>query len=77
MELGLKSFRSMSVNCDSTGALHGAGNWTCSSRTKHITSGFFFGGELAKTDKITTHHVSTRQLLADCANKHLTKNQFG
>ena len=39
-----------------------------SSRTKHITL-LFFLRELVKSGKITTHHVATKAMLADCATK--------
>ena len=41
MELGFKTFSSVPINSDSTGALSVAGNATFSSRTKHIALRFF------------------------------------
>lgn len=54
MELGFKAFRSVPVNCDSTGALHLGGNTTYSSMTKHIALRFFFLRELVKTGNIAS-----------------------
>ena len=42
MELGFKTFSSVPINSDSTGALCVAGNAMFSSRTKHIALRFFF-----------------------------------
>ena len=77
LELGFKYFSSVPINCDSTGALHVAGNSTYSSRTKHIALRFFFLCELVKGGKITIHHLPTQQMLADCVTKHLAKTQYG
>ena len=77
LELGFKSFSSVPINCDSTGALHVAGNSTYSSNTVHIALRFFFLLELVKSGKITIHHVPAQQMFADCATKHLAKTQFG
>ena len=77
LELGFTSFSSVPINCDSTGALHVAGNSTYSSRTKHIALSFFFLRELIKGRKLAIHHVPAQQMLADCAAKHLAKPQFG
>ncbi len=75
IELTFTSFDSVPINCDSTGALHLAGNSTYSSRTKHIALRYFFLRELVKSGKITIHHVATTAMLADCATKHLAKIQ--
>ena len=48
MELGFKTFSSVPINSDSTGALSVAGNAMFSSRTKHIALLFFFVRELMK-----------------------------
>ena len=77
LELGFKSFSSLPINCDSTGALHVAGNSTYSSSTKHIALRFFFLHEVVMSGKIAIHHVPTQQMLANCATKHLAKTQFG
>ena len=76
MELGFKTLSSVPINSDSTGALSVAGNAMFSSRTKHIALRFFFVRELIKRNKITLHHKPTRQMLADIATKHLTKQIF-
>ena len=76
MKLGFKTFSSFSINSDSTGALSVAGDAMFSSRTKHIALRFFFVRELIKRNKITLHHKSTQQMLADIATKHLSKQRF-
>ena len=76
VELGFKTFSSVPINSDSTGALSVAGNAMFSSRTKHITIRFFFVRELTKRNKITLHHKPTQQMLADTATKHLSKQRF-
>ena len=76
-ELGFKTFFSVSINSDSTGALSVAGNAMFSSRTKHIALRFFFVRELIKRNKITLqHNKPTQQMLADIATKHLSKQRF-
>ena len=76
MELGFKTFSSVPINSDSTGALSVAGNAVFSSRIKHIALQFFFVRELIKRNKITFHHKPTQQMLADIATKHLSKQRF-
>ena len=76
MELGFKTFSSVPINSDSTEALSVAGNAMFSSRTKHIALRFFFVLELIKRNKITLHHKSTQQMLADIATKHLSKQRL-
>ena len=73
--MGFKTFSSVPVNCDSTGALHLEGNATYSSRMKHIALRFFFLRELIKTAEITIHHVGTGNMLAEVATKYLGKVQ--
>ena len=73
MELGFKTFSSVPINSDSTGALSMAGNAMLSSRTKHIALRFFSVRELIKRNKITLHHKPTQQMLADITTKHLSK----
>ena len=75
MELGCKTFSSVPINSDSTGALSVAGNAMFSSRTKHIALRFFVR-ELIKRNKITLDHKPTQQMLADIATKHLSKQRF-
>ena len=70
LELGFKSFSSLPINCDSTDALHVAGNSTYSSKTKHIALRFEGG-------RITILHAPKQQMLTDCATKHLAQTQFG
>ena len=76
MELGFKTFSSVPINSDSTGALSVAGNAMFSSRTKHIALRFFFVRELIKRNKITLHHKPIQQMPADIATKHLSKQRF-
>ena len=76
MELGFKTFSSVPINSDSTGALSVEGNIMFSSRTKHIALRFFFVRELIKRNKIALHHKPTQQMLADIATKHLSKQRF-
>ena len=75
IELSFKIFDLVQIYCDSTGALHIAGNSTYSSRTKHIALSFFFLRELVQSGKFTIHHVAIQTMLVDCATKHLTKVQ--
>ena len=76
MELGFKTFSSVPINSDSTGALSVAGNAMFRSRTKHIALRLFFVRELIKRNKITLHHKPTQQMPADIATKHLSKQIF-
>ena len=76
MELGFKTFSSVPINSNSTGALSVAGNAMFSSRTKHIALRFFFVRELIKWNKTTFHHKPTQQMLADIATKHLSGQIF-
>ena len=76
MELGFRTFFSVPINSDSTGALSVAGNAMFSSRIKHIALRLFFVRELIKRNKITLHHKPTQQMLADTATKHLSKQRF-
>ena len=76
MEVGFKTFSSVPINSDSTGALSVAGNAMFSSRTKHIALRFFFVRELIKRNKITLHNKPTQQMLADIATKYLSKQRF-
>ena len=76
MELGFKTFFSVPINIDSTGALSVAGNAMFSSRTKHIALRSFFVREFIKRNKITLHHKPIQQMLADIATKHLSKQRF-
>ena len=77
MELGFKTFSSVPINSDSTGALSVAGNAMSSSRTKHTALRFFFARELIKRNKITLRHKPTQQMmLADIATEHLSKQRF-
>ena len=73
IEVGFKTFSSVPVNCDSTGALHLGDNATYSLKTKHIALRFFFLRELVKTVKITIHHLGTGKMLADVSTKYLGK----
>ena len=76
LELGFKTFFSVPINSDSTGALSVAGNAMFSSRTKHIALRFFFVRELIKRNNMILHHKSTQQMLADITTKHLSKQRF-
>ncbi|CAB1096983.1 unnamed protein product [Ectocarpus sp. CCAP 1310/34] len=75
-EIGFKTFRSVPINSDSTGALTVASNAMFSSRTKHIALRFFFLRELTKGHRITLHHQPSATMLADIATKHLPKQRF-
>ena len=75
-ELGLKDSSQVPIHSDSTGALSVAGNSMFSARTKHIALRYFFVRELVKKSKITLHYTPTKQMLADIATKHLSKNTF-
>lgn len=66
-----KQFASIAINCDSQGALHVMGNRTYSSRTKHIALRFFYLRELIRDGRITIHHVSSTNMLADICTKWL------
>ncbi|CAB1117586.1 unnamed protein product [Ectocarpus sp. CCAP 1310/34] len=74
-EIGFKTFRSVPINSDSTGALTVASNAMFSSRTKHIALRFFFPRELTKGHRITLHQPSAT-MLADIATKHRPKQRF-
>ena len=76
MKLGFKTFSSVPIDSDSTGALSVAGNTMFSSKTKHIAPRFFFVRELIQRNKITLHHEPTQQMLADIATKYLSKQRF-
>ena len=76
MELGFKTFSSVPINSDSTGALSVVRNAMFSSRTKHIVLRFFFVREPIKRNKITLHHKPTQQMLADIATKHPSEQRF-
>ena len=75
-ELGFKTFGSVPINSDSTGALTVAGNAMFSSRTKHIALRYFFVRELIKRNEIRLHHQPSEKQLADLATKHLPKHRF-
>ena len=55
-ELGFKTFSSLPINSDGTGALSVAGNALFSSRTKHIDLRFFFVRELIKRGRPVQQH---------------------
>ena len=74
MELGYKTFSSVSINCDCTGAQHLGGNVMYSSRTKYTALRFFFL-RVFKTAKITIHHMDTGKMLTDAATKCLGRVQ--
>lgn len=75
-ELGFKTFTTVPINSDSTGALSIAGNSMYSARTKHTALRYFYLRELVKRRKVTIHHVKTQLQLADVGTKHLSKSQF-
>ena len=75
MGLGFKTFSSVPINSDSTGALSVAGNAMFSSRTNRIALRFFFVRELIKRNTTTLHRKPTQQMLADIAT-HLSKQRF-
>ena len=76
MKLRFKTFSSVPINSDSTGALSVVGNAMFSSRTKHIAIRFFFVRELMDRKIITLHNAPTQQMLADIATKHLSEQKF-
>ena len=75
-ELHFENFSNVPISSDSTGALTVATDSTYSSRTKHIALRFFSIRELIKEGRVTLKFVPTGRMLADCATKHLAKNQF-
>lgn len=75
LDLSFKSFGTVPVNCDSTGALSVAGNPTQSTWTKHIALRFFLR-ELVKSGKTAIHLIPTRTMLADIGTKHLPNSAF-
>ncbi|CAB1106136.1 unnamed protein product [Ectocarpus sp. CCAP 1310/34] len=75
-ELNFKTFESVPINSDSTGALTVvAGNAMHSQRTKHMALRYFFIRELVLRGQVTLHRPSEHQL-ADIATKHLPKHRF-
>ena len=75
-ELNFKTFGSVPINSDSTGALTVAGNAMHSQRTKHVALRYFFIRELVLRGQITLHHRPSEQQLADIATKYLPKHRF-
>ena len=76
-ELGFgKEFAQMPGYCDNTSTLHALGNWSFSSRTKHIALRFFFIRELVTEGRISIHYVPTEDNLADIGTKHFNKHRF-
>ena len=60
-ELNFKTFGSVPINSDSTGALTVAGNAMHSQRTKHVALRYFFIRELVLRGQITLHHRPSEQ----------------
>ena len=75
-ELNFKTFGSVPINSDSTGALTVAGNAMHSQRTKHVALRYFFVRELVLRGQITLHHRPSEHQLADIATKYLPKHRF-
>ena len=75
-ELNFKTFGSVPINSDSTGALTVAGNAMHSQRTKHVVLRYFFIRELVLRGQITLHHRPSEHQLADIATKYLPKHRF-
>ena len=75
-ELNFKTFGSVPINSDSTGALTVAGNAMHSQRTKHVALRYFFIRELVLRGQITLHHRPSEHQLADIATKYLPKHRF-
>ena len=75
-ELNFKTFGSVPINSDSTGARTVAGNAMHSQRTKHVALRYFFIRELVLRGQITLHHRPSEHQLADIATKYLPKHRF-
>ena len=75
-ELKFKTFGSVPINSDSTGALTVAGNAMHSQRTKHVALRYFFIRELVQRGQIELHHKPGERMLADVATKFLPKPRF-
>ena len=73
MELGFGTrFDSVQLYIYNTSALHVAGNWTYSSRGKHVALRYFIQ-ELVKAGSITVKYVKAEDELADIGTKHVSK----
>eukprot|EP00752_Nemacystus_decipiens_P015554 g13877.t1 len=75
-ELKFKTFGSVPINSDSTGALTVAGNAMHSQRTKHVALRYFFIRELVQRGQIQLQHKPGERMLADVATKFLPKPRF-
>ena len=76
MELGFKTFGTVPINSDSTGALTVAGNAIHTQRTKHVALRYFFIRELVQRGQVVLRHRPGETQLADVATKHLPKHRF-
>ena len=75
-ELGFGThFDSVPLYIENTAALHVAGNWTYSSRVKHVALRYFFIQELVQEGRITVAYVKTEDQLADIGTMHLSKQR--
>ena len=91
LEVGVdESFGSVPLYVDNTSALHVAGNrtysprakhiaLTCnrtySPRAKHIALRYFFVQGLVEEGKVSIHHVSSEDQLANLGTNHLTNHR--
>ena len=74
-ELGFRSYKTVPVNCDSTGAISVIANRPYSSRAKHVALRFFFR-ELVKIGKITLHHVPTGAMRSSMSERRTSPRAY-
>ena len=71
-----KEFAQVPLYCDNTATLHGLGNRSFSSRTKHIALRFFYIRELVSEGRISINLGLTDNNPADIGTKHLNKHRL-
>ncbi|CAN4092639.1 unnamed protein product [Withania somnifera] len=74
-ELGIKIKQSVDIHCDSKTAILIAANQIFHERTKHLNIDCHFVREKLTQGMIKTHHVPTKDQLADLLIKSLNKTQ--